>query len=129
MPEKKLLKYTHQINQRKPTQLSPSPIDRSLYAHNITLYNKLTKLGIPIIQTTPQTIKNLTNITKRTNNGTTSHAGYILHLNKHYIGETQCNLEKRIYDHKWSIETNDNQNALFSHMLKLKHAFSFSQAT
>ena len=28
---KKLLRYTHQINQRKPTPQSPSPIDRSLY--------------------------------------------------------------------------------------------------
>ena len=27
---KKLLRYTHQINQRKPTPLSPPPIDRSL---------------------------------------------------------------------------------------------------
>ena len=47
--------------------------------HNITLCNKLTKLGIPIIQTTAQTIKNLTNIRKRTSNETTSHADIKLH--------------------------------------------------
>ena len=41
--------------------------------YTTNLYDKLTKLGIPIIQTTSQTIKNLTN--KRTNNKTTSHAG------------------------------------------------------
>ena len=75
----------------------------------------------------------LTNITKWTNNKTTSHAGiYSIPCkdsNKHYISETQCNLEKRIYEHKWSIKANDNQNALFFHMLELKHTFDFSQAT
>ena len=35
--------------------------------------------------------------------------------------------EKRIYGHK--RKSNDNQNALFSHMLELKHTFNFSQAT
>ena len=34
-----------------------------------------------------------------------------------------------IYEYKQSIKTNDNQNALFSHMLELKHTFNFSQAT
>ena len=48
--------------------------------------------------------------------------------NKHYIGETQHNLEKRIYQHK-QIKTNDNRNVLFSRMLELKHTFDFSQAT
>ena len=38
------------------------------------------------------------------------------------------NLEKRIYEHKWSNKTNDDLNALFSHMLELKHTFNFSQA-
>ena len=33
--------------------------------------------------------------------------------NKHYIGETQCNLQKRIYKHKRSIKTNNERNALF----------------
>ena len=103
--KKKLLRYTHQINQRKTTPLSSSPIDRSLYPQtHITLYDKLTKLGIPIIQTTSQTIKNLKIITKRTNNETTSHAGiYSIpckDCNKHYIVETLRNLEKRIYEHK-----------------------------
>ena len=49
--------------------------------------------------------------------------------NKHYISKTQCNLEKKIYEHKQSIKTNDDQNTLFSHMLELKHTFNFSQAT
>ena len=79
-----------------------------------------------------QTIKKLTNISKRTNNETTSHAGiYSIPCkgcNKHYISETQRNLEKRIYEHKWSIKTNDNWNGLFSHMLELKHTFNFFQA-
>ena len=42
--------------------------------HNKPLYDKLTKLGIPIIQTTTQTIKNLTKMLKRINNLSTSHA-------------------------------------------------------
>ena len=79
------------------------------------------------------TIKNLTNITKWTNNKTTSHTGiYSIPCkdsNKHYIGKTQRNQEKIIYEHKWSIKTNDDWNTLFSHMLELKHAFNFSQAT
>ena len=72
--------------------------------HHITLNEKLSKLGIPIIQTISQTIKSLTNISKRSNNETTSHAGiYSIpskNCNKHYIGETQHNLQKRIYEHK-----------------------------
>ena len=51
------------------------------------------------IQTTSQTIKNLTNISKQTNNETTSHAGiYSIprkDCNKHYIGKTQHNLGKK----------------------------------
>ena len=80
-----------------------------------------------------ETIKNLTNITKWTNNETTSHTGiYSIpckDCNKHYIYKTQYNLEKRIYEHKRSIKTNDHQNALFSHMLEFQHTFNFSQAT
>ena len=48
---------------------------------------------------------------------------------KHYMGKTHHNLEKRIYKHKWSIKLNDYWNALFSHMLDLKHIFNFSQVT
>ena len=51
------------------------PISLSYNTHNRPLYEKLTKLGIPIIQTTLQAIKYLTNISKHTNNITTSHAG------------------------------------------------------
>ena len=98
----------------------------------MALYDKLTKLGISITQTTSQTIRNLTNI-KRTNKETTSHAAiYSIpckDCNKHYIGETQRNLEKIIYEHKRSIKTNDDRNAFFPHMLELKHNFNFSQAT
>ena len=70
------------------------PTDLSLYplTHNKSLYDKLTKLGIPIIQTTSKTIRNHTNISKCTNNITTSHAGiYSIpckDCDKHYIGET-----------------------------------------
>ena len=42
---------------------------------------------------------------------------------------TKRNLEKIIYEHKRSIKTNNDRNALFSHMLKLKHTFNFSQVT
>ena len=77
--------------------------------------------------------KNLTNLTKRTNNETTSHAGiyYIpcKDCNKHYIGETQRNLEKRIYEHQRSIKANDDRNFLFFHLLELQHTFDLSQAT
>ena len=84
------------------------PISLPTNTHNKPLYGKLTKLGIPIIQTTPQTIKNLTSISKCTNNITTSHAGiYSIpckDCDKYYIGEIQRNLEKRIYEHKLSIK-------------------------
>ena len=79
------------------------PISLPTNRHKITLYDKLTKFGIPIIQTTSQTIKNLTNITKWTKSETTFHAGIysipFKDCNKHYTGETQFNLEKRIYGH------------------------------
>ena len=120
---------------RKLTPLFPityRPISLPTNTHNITLYDKLTKLGIPILQTTSQTIKNPTNIIKRTHNETPSHAGiYSIackDCNKHYISENQRNLETRIYEHKRSIKTNDDRNALFSHMLELKNSFNFSQA-
>ena len=44
------------------------------------------------------------------------------------MGETQRNLEKRIYENKRSIKLNDDRNALFSHVLDLKHTYKFSQA-
>ena len=79
------------------------------------------------------TIKNPINISKHTNNITTFHTGiYSIPYkdwDKHYIGETQRNLAKRMYEHKWSIELNDDQNALFSHMLDLKYTFNFFQDT
>ena len=60
--------------------------------YNTPLYDKLTKLGILIISTTSQTIKSLTNISKCTNNITTSHAGICSILCKdcdeYYIAET-----------------------------------------
>ena len=123
----------------KPKKTNPSipithrPISLPTNTPNITLYYKLTKLGILIIQTISQTIKNLINITKWTSNEMTFHTGiYSIpckDCNKHYISETQCNLEKRIYEHKQSIKTHDDQSALFSHMLELKQTFNFSQAT
>ena len=86
-----------------------------------------------MIQTSSQTIKNLTNISKRTNKETTSHTGMYSILckdcNKHDIGETQRNLEKTIYEHKRLIKTNADQITLFSYMLELKHTLGFSQAT
>ena len=55
---------------------------------------------MPIMQNTTQTIRNLTNISKQTNNETTSHAGIYSILckdgNKHYIGETKGKLEKNL---------------------------------
>ena len=36
--------------------------------------------------------------------------------------------KKRIYEQKRSIKTNDDRNALFSHMLEFKHTFNFPQA-
>ena len=41
--------------------------------------------------------------------------------NKHYIGETQRNLEKGIYERKRSTKANENRNAFFPHMIELKH--------
>ena len=75
------------------------PISRPTKTYHIALYDKLTKLGIPIIKSSTQTIKILPNISKRTNNETTSHAGiyYISYkdCNRHYISETQRHLEKK----------------------------------
>ena len=72
--------------------------------HNKPLYDKLTKLRIPIIQTTSQTITNFTYVFKYTNNITTFHASiYSILCNdcdKYYTGEAQCNLDKRIYEHE-----------------------------
>ena len=48
------------------------PISQPTNIYNKPFYDKLTKLGI---QTTSQTIKNLNNISKHTNNINTSHAG------------------------------------------------------
>ena len=80
------------------------PISLPTNTHNKSLYEKLIKLGIPIIKTISQTIKDLINILKQTNNAITSHAGiYSIpckDCNKHYIGITQKNLEKRMYEHK-----------------------------
>ena len=80
------------------------PISLPISTHNKPIYDKLTKLGILIIQTTSQTIKNLTNIPNQTNNATTSHTGIYSIPSKdcydHDISKTQCNLEKRIYQHK-----------------------------
>ena len=109
------------------------PISLPTKTHSIALYDKLTKFGIPIVQTTSQAIKNLTNILKWTNNETTSNPGiYFIPCKdcyKHYIGENQRSLEKRIYKHKRLIKTNDDRNDFFSHMLELKLTFNFSQAT
>ena len=90
--------YSHQLNLRKTlpqflllTDLSLYPLT---YQHS---YNKLTKLGITIIQTTSQIIKDFTTICKWTSNIITSHTSiYFIPCNdcdKYYIGKTQCNLE------------------------------------
>ena len=75
---------------------------------------------------------NPTYIFQRTNNVTTSHAGiYSIPCkvcDKQYICETQQNIEKRIYGHKWLIKLNDDRNTLFTHILDLKHTFNFFQA-
>ena len=113
MLEKKLSTYTHQINLRKTLSLFLLPTALSLYSltHKL-LYYKLNKLGLLIIRTTSQTIKNLTSISKHTNNVTTSQAGiYSIpckNSDKHYIGQTQHHLEKRIYEYKQSIKLNDD---------------------
>ena len=102
-----------------------SSTSQPLNIYNKLFYDKLTKLGIPIKQTTSQTIKNFTNISKSINNITTSHAGiYSIPCNdydKYYIGETHRNLDQRIYECKQSIKLNDDRNTLF------KRAFNFSR--
>ena len=126
----------HSSKKKKPKEkknptipITHRPISVPSSTHNIALFDKLIKLGTPIIQTTPQTIKNLTNITKGTNKKTTTHAGIYSILckdcNKHYIGEIQSNLEKCIYEHKRSINTNNDRNAVFSHMLEFKRHIKF----
>ena len=67
---------------------------------------------------------------KWTNNEASSHTGIYSTLckdcNKHYINETQRNLEKRI----WTQMINQNKwLKLFSSTLELKYTFNFSQAT
>ena len=46
---------------------------------------------------------------------------------KHYIGETQHNLHKMIYEHRRSIKSNDDQNAFFSDMFIFKDISNFLQ--
>ena len=88
----------------RPPTITHRPIYLPINTHK-SLNDKLTKLGIPIIQTAPQTIKHLTNISKRINSVTTSDTGiYSISCkdcDKHYIVETQRNLEKD------STNTND----------------------
>ena len=45
------------------------------------------------------------------------------------FGEAQRKLEKKIYEQKRLMKTNDDRNALFSHMLDLNNIFNFFQAT
>ena len=67
MLAKKLLIYTHQTKEKQPHYFHyPQTISLPNNTHNKPRYDKLIKLGIPIIQTTSQTIKNLTNISKQT---------------------------------------------------------------
>ena len=92
---------SNKLQKNTPTiPITHRPISQPNNTHNKPLNHKLTKLGIPVIQT----IKNLTNILKRNNNATTGHTGiYSIpckDCNKHDIGKTQCNLEKRIYEYK-----------------------------
>ena len=73
------------------------PISLPTNTHNIALYDKLTKLGILTIQTTSQTIKNHINISKWTNNETTSHAGVIYSHNKYAYTHTHTHIYIYIY--------------------------------
>ena len=81
------------LKENMPTiPITHRPISLPTNIHNEPFYDKLTKLGIPILQTTSQTIKNLANISKCTNSITTFHSGiYSItcnDYNKYYIGET-----------------------------------------
>ena len=91
--------------------------------YNKSLYDKLFRSRIPFKQTTSETIKN---ISKHTNNISTSHAVIYSICAKRYIRETQRNQEKRIYGHKQSSKLNYDQKSLYSHMLDHKHALNFS---
>ena len=74
------------------------PVSLPTNIHNKPFNDIFTKLGILIIKTISQTIKNPTNISKRTNDIITSHVGiYSIPCNcdKYYIGETQRNLDKK----------------------------------
>ena len=64
---------SNKLKKNTPTiPITHRPISLPTNTHK-PLYDKLTKLRIPIIQTKSQTIKNLTKIFKQTNNTTTSH--------------------------------------------------------
>ena len=95
--------------------------------HNKPLCDKLTNIGIPIFETTSQTIKNVTNISKRSKNITISHAGIYFfawkYYDRHYIDKKTKQSRKRIYEHKRQIKLNDVKNVLFSHVLE--HTFNF----
>ena len=133
---KKILSIPSSNKLKKNSLTAPithRPTSLSTNTYNKPPFDKLNKLEITVLQTTSQTIKNLTNISKQTNNPTTSHAGiYSIpckDCNKHYICETQRNLEKSIYEHKRSIKQNNDRNAFYSLMLDIKHTFNISQAT
>ena len=65
--------------------------------------------------------------TTKWNSHTGMYSILCLDYNKHYICETQRDLEKRIYEHKRYIKTNDDRNNLFFQMIVLKRRLSFPQ--
>ena len=97
MLEKKTL-HMHSSKKLKKNTPSISISHRRTYTTN--LFDELIKLGILIIQTTSQTIKNFTNILKRTNNITTFHIG---------IYAIPCNDCDKYYIHKHNSDKKMNK--------------------
>ena len=109
---KKFSIYTHQINLRKTFLLFPLPTNLSLnpltHITNEPTTRPLLKQAFILFHA-----KIVTNIT----------------LAKINAIKKKKKKKKRIYEHKRSIKTHDDRNALFSYMLDLKHTFNFSQIT
>ena len=86
--------------------------------------------NIDVITRTSRTVKNLIKPSSTSPNETTAGIYSIpcQTCPKSYIGETSRNIETRIREHKYSLRTNDQQNACVSHRDEQNHEMNFDES-